>query len=120
MKPDSQVEDVWRPKHKATVMLKGGGSIEVDLPLLNERGMPDPSVESAECPRSRSAFDSGPWATQMVEEIHKARRVKEGSGAFIGGLNSDDWDAKFHDCFYLVDVQKSRVEQAESEIKRQY
>jgi hypothetical protein len=97
-------------------VLSKGPPIEIVLDA--SRYMPD--VQSAECPRSRSARGSGPWATQMVEEIHKAKWIKEGSGAFPGGSNVDDWDCKFHDAFYLVEVQRHRVEAAENEIKRQY
>ena len=75
-------------------------------------------VESVECPRSRSAFGSGPFIEQVVTESHKAGWVKEGSGAFPGGGNTDDWDARSYDMFYLIEVQKSRVTTAEKDATR--
>lgn len=70
-------------------------------------------IEVTECPVS--TLRRQPWGAElrsMVTEIGKAQRVKELTGAWLGGMDAGKWDARFFDAVEIAEMERKRLDRA--------
>jgi hypothetical protein len=104
--PGEKPEERWFPDYSVPI---NGRDIKVRVEIFGKDGPP----EGEECPVSLLRRNSwGPEIRNMVTEIGRAYHVKEGTGAWPGGMDSAAWDARWYDAVGLAETERRKLERA--------